>query len=318
VTRIVFMGTPAFAVPSLKQLIAAEVVVGVVTQPDRPAGRGKKLTESPVKILAQSAGIPVYQPESLKHVNSTSQLQQWKPDLIVVVAFGQILRPHVLKLAERGIMNVHASLLPRWRGASPIQHAILAGDSESGISLMQMDEGLDTGPVFVQEKIQIGAYETAASLHDRLSALGARMLGEYLKSILTDQLVATPQDDSLATYAPRIKKEHAAIDWSKPSYQVDRLIRAMMPWPGAFTRWQGTNLKVISAYPVENYSFGDSLPGDILSYDGSALVRTGEGGLRLEQVQLAGKQIMPIEDFLRGRPDFIGSRLVSPTKIPLL
>jgi methionyl-tRNA formyltransferase len=312
------MGTPAFAVPSLKQLIAAEVVVGVVTQPDRPAGRGKKLNKSPVKILAQSAGIPFYQPESLQHVNSTSQLQQWKPDLIVVAAFGQILRPHVLNLAARGSMNVHASLLPRWRGASPIQHAILAGDSESGISLMQMDEGLDTGPVFVQDKIQIGAHETAASLHDRLSALGARMLGEYLESILGDHLVATPQDDSLATYAPRIKKEDAAIDWSKPSYQVDRLIRAMMPWPGAFTTWQGTNLKVISAYPVENYSFQDSLPGDILSYDGSALVRTGEGGLRLEQVQLAGKQVMSIEDFLRGRPDFIGSRLVSPTKIPLL
>jgi methionyl-tRNA formyltransferase len=311
------MGTPAFAVPSLKQLIAAETVVGVVTQPDRPAGRGKKLAESPVKKVAQSAGIPVYQPESLRHENSSTQLQQWKPDLIIVAAFGQILRPHILELPPYGSMNVHASLLPRWRGASPIQHAILAGDPESGISLMQMEEGLDTGPVFIQEKLIIGARETASSLHDKLSDLGARMLAECLKSILGGLIVATPQDDSLATYAPRIKKEDAAIDWTKTSYQVDRLIRAMMPWPGAFTTWQGTGFKVISAYPVENYRFRDGLPGDILSYKGSALVRTGEGGLQLEQVQLAGKQVMTIEEFLRGRPDFIGSRLVSPIKNPL-
>ncbi len=315
--RIVFMGTPAFAVPSLRQLIAAESVVGVVTQPDRPAGRGKKLTESPVKILAQSAGIPVYQPESLRHEDSATLLQQWKPDLIVVAAFGQILRPHILELPSHGSLNVHASLLPRWRGASPIQHAILAGDRESGISLMQMDEGLDTGPVFTQDKLPIGAHETASSLHDRLSELGARMLGESLESIYGGHLVATPQDDSLATYAPRIKKEDAAIDWTRPSHQVDRLVRAMTPWPGAFTTWHGTGLKVIYANPVENYSFQDGLPGDILSYEGRALVRTGEGGLLLKQVQLAGKQVMTIEEFLRGRPDFLGSRLVSPIKKPL-
>ncbi len=245
--NVVFMGTPDFAVPVLKTLIESQTVVGVVTQPDRPAGRGKQLRPSPVKLTAQEANIPVYQPKSLRSEEAAQPLRDWQPDIIVVAAFGQILRPHVLELPPHGCLNIHASLLPRWRGASPIQHAILAGDAETGVCLMQMDVGLDTGPVYACMPTPISPTETAASLHDRLAELGANLLDVHLDNIVTGNLTATPQDNEQSTYAPMISKEDGRLDWQQTSSEIDRRIRAMTPWPGAFTTWQGELLKIKSA-----------------------------------------------------------------------
>jgi methionyl-tRNA formyltransferase len=305
--KVVFMGTPEFAVPSLEKLIETQEVVGVVTQPDRPAGRGKKLRPSPVKVAAEKAGIPVYQPKSLRTEEAADPLRQWSPDMIIVAAFGQILRPHVLDLPSHGCLNVHASLLPRWRGASPIQHTILAGDDETGITLMQMDVGLDTGPMYVQQAIPIRADETAASLHDCLAELGAVMLGEHLDDILDGRITAKPQDDDLASYAPMIKKENGRLDWNQTSAQLDRQIRAMTPWPGAFTIWNGQLLKVLKAEPIGGQPIGET--GQVVDVGGTAVVITQDGGLALHLVQLAGKRAISMIDFLRGQPDFLGSQL---------
>jgi methionyl-tRNA formyltransferase len=302
------MGTPDFAVPVLKKLIETQTVVGVVTQPDRPAGRGRRLQPPPIKEAAEAADISVYQPRSLRSEEAAEPIRAWEPEMIVVAAFGQILRPHVLELPPKGCLNVHASLLPRWRGASPIHHAILAGDNETGISLMQMDVGLDTGPVYVQEAIPIRPDETAETLHDRLAQLGAEMIGRYLDQILSGELTAVPQDDSASTYAPMIKKEEGQIDWQHPAAAVDRLVRAMTPWPGAFTSWNGQNLKVLAARPLQGGETADRAGLVVAEGDGAAVL-TGEGKLVLEQVQLAGKTATAIDDFVRGRPDFIGSRL---------
>lgn len=306
--RIVFMGTPDFAVPALEALIETQTVVGVVTQPDRPAGRGKQLRPSPVKQTAAAAGIPLYQPKSLRQEAAAEPLREWQPDVIVVAAFGQILRPHILYLPPHGSINVHASLLPRWRGASPIQHALLAGDSETGVSLMQMDEGLDTGPVYVQEAIEFTSEDTAATLHDRLAELGAQMLRQYLDDILAGRLTAVPQDDSQSTYAPMIQKEAGRIDWSLPAAALDRHIRAMTPWPGAFTEWQGETLRVLRASPLQG-KLPDGRPGQVVTAGEKILALCGEGGLALEEVQLAGKRAMAVTDFVRGRSDFVGSVL---------
>jgi methionyl-tRNA formyltransferase len=304
--RIVFMGTPDFAVPVLQTLIRKGHVVGVVTQPDRPAGRGQQLQPPPVKVAAEAAHIPVYQPKSLRSEEAAIPLRDWQPDLIVVAAFGQILRPHVLDLPPHGCLNIHASLLPRWRGASPIQHAILAGDSETGISLMRMDVGMDTGPVYLQQAIPIHSDETAATLHDRLSQLGAQMLDQHLGDIVAGRLPAQPQDDSQATYAPLIKKEAGQINWQQTAAELDRLIRAMTPWPGAFTPWQGKILHSRRATPVSGNNLPSGEPGEVLP---GGIVLTGNGGLQLVDVQLEGKKAAPIADFLRGRPELIGGRL---------
>jgi methionyl-tRNA formyltransferase len=307
--RIIFMGTPDFAVPCLQKLIATQTVVGVVTQPDRPAGRGRETRPPPVKVAAQAAGIPVYQPASLRSEEAASPLLAWEPDLIVVAAFGQILRPHVLNLTAKGSLNVHASLLPRWRGAAPIQQAILAGDPETGITLMQMDAGLDTGPVYIQRSIPIGNADTAGDLHDSLARLGAEMLGDHLADILSGRLASRPQDDARATYAPMIKKEDGLIDWTQSNTQVDRHIRAMTPWPGAVTTWRGKSLKVLDAAATSGNQPPPGPPGTILIENDMVVILTGQGGVRLERVQLAGKRPLPIEDFLRGQPAFIGGQL---------
>ncbi|MCI0398936.1 MAG: methionyl-tRNA formyltransferase [Chloroflexi bacterium] len=303
------MGTPEFAVPALQKLIEMQQVVGVVTQPDRPAGRGRQLQPPPVKVAAEAASIPVYQPVSLRREEAAAPLAAWQPEMIVVAAFGQILRPHVLNLPPRGCLNVHASLLPRWRGASPIQHAILAGDAETGISLMQMDVGLDTGPVYVQQAIPIQPDETTATLHDRLAALGGEMLGQYLAGILAGRLIPTPQNDAQATYAPLIKKEAGQIDWTQSGTQIDRHVRAMTPWPGAFTTWQGKMLKVLAAAPLLDTRLPNGPAGQVEAYRDGVVILAGEGGLLLQTIQLAGKRAVSIEEFLRGRPDFIGSQL---------
>ncbi len=302
------MGTPDFAVPSLQTLIETQHVVGVVTQPDKPAGRGNQLRPSPVKLVAQAANIPVYQPKSLKSEEAAAPLREWQPDVIVVAAFGQILRPHVLNLPPRGCLNVHASLLPRWRGASPIQHALLAGDAQTGVCLMQMDVGLDTGPVYVCETMPIGAEDTAVTLHDRLAQLGANLLRQYLPTILNDQLPPHPQDDAGSTYAPLIKKEQGVIGWRQSSDQLDRHIRAMTPWPGAFTTWQGQVLKILRATP-EVQALLVTRPGQVQEVNGRLLVHCGTGGIQLQEVQLAGKKAMAAAEFLRGHPNFIGSVL---------
>jgi methionyl-tRNA formyltransferase len=307
--KIVFMGTPDFAVPILKKLIETQEVVGVVTQPDRPAGRGRQMQPPPVKVAADAAGISVYQPRSLKKEETADPIRAWQPDMIVVAAFGQILRPHLLDLPPLGCLNVHASLLPRWRGASPIHHAILAGDSETGISLMQMDVGLDTGPVYVQEAIPIGPDETAESLHDRLALLGAEMIERYLDRIVSGELTAVAQNDDSSTYAPMIKKEEGQIDWQQPAVEIDRLVRAMTPWPGAFTRWNDKNLKILSARTEPGTVGSIEKAGLVVTAGEGAAVLTGSGKLILEEVQLAGKAATQMDDFRRGRPDFIGSQL---------
>lgn len=304
------MGTPEFAVPVLQVLIETQDVVGVVTQPDRPAGRGNRLQPPPVKLLAESAGIPVYQPASLRREEAAAPLRDWAPDAIVVAAFGQILRPHVLSLPDFGCINVHASLLPRWRGASPIHHAILAGDDVTGITLMRMDEGLDTGPMYVAERLVVGERETASSLHDRLAPLGADMVRRYLDYILDGQLVPVNQNDSQATYAPMIKKDEGQIDWQQDARAVDRRVRAMTPWPGAFTQWDGQQLRILEASPLDSTAQGQ--PGLVAGTPMGVVVQTGLGQLQLVRVQLAGKRPLDIDDFVRGRPDFIGSVLGDP------
>ena len=305
--RIVFMGTPDFAVPCLQKLIETQRVVGVVTQPDRPAGRGQQLHPPPVKVVAEAAGIPVYQPDVLRRPESTAPIREWQPEAIVVAAFGQILRQHLLDLPPLGCLNVHASLLPRWRGAAPIQQALLSGDRETGVSLMKMEAGLDTGPVFVQQAIPIGPQETAGTLHDKLAALGATMLVDYLDEILSGRIPPTPQNNDLATYAPMIQKEQGQIDWQQDNQQLDRHVRAMSPWPGAFSYWQGKLLKVLAARPVADLASGR--PGLVIQQQNEWFVRCGAGCLQLLSVQLEGKRPASGSDFGRGRPDFAGSVL---------
>ena len=306
--KVVFMGTPEFAVPVLQTLIETQTVVGVVTQPDRPAGRGKQLRPSPIKVTAEAANIPIYQPKSLRSEEAAQPLRDWQPDIIVVAAFGQILRPHVLELPPHGCLNIHASLLPRWRGAAPIQHAILAGDAETGVCLMQMDVGLDTGPVYACLPTPISPTETAASLHDRLSTLGANLLAVHLDNIVAGKLSATPQDDEKSTYAPMISKEDGRLNWQQTSAELDRRVRAMTPWPGAFTTWQGEMLKILAAR-VAHCRLPIGQPGTVVAYEEGAAVLTADGALVLEEVQLAGKRATAVPDFLRGYATFIGSPL---------
>ncbi|MFO7682375.1 MAG: methionyl-tRNA formyltransferase [Chloroflexota bacterium] len=311
--KVVFMGTPDFSVPSLQALIETQNVVGVVTQPDKPAGRGQQLTPSPVKAAAEAAGIPVYQPQSLRAEAATEPLRRWAPDVIVVAAFGQILRRHVLDLPPHGCLNVHASLLPRWRGASPIQHALMAGDAETGICLMQMDVGLDTGPVFTCRATPISPQDTAATLHDRLAQLGADLLRESLDDILAGKLPAQPQNDDLSTYAPMISKENGRLDWNQSAAELDRHIRAMTPWPGAFTTWQGSVVKILKATPRDKSTM---MPPGFVLYDADerlVFVAAGGDSLVLETIQLAGKKAMPIADFVRGHTGFAGSQLGETT-----
>ncbi len=297
--RVVFMGSPAFAVPILEALAAAYPVVGVVTQPDRPAGRGRRLTPPPVKEAAQALGLPVMQPRRLKAPEAVEQLVAWAPDLIVVAAYGQILRPNVLALPRYGAINVHASLLPRWRGASPIQHAILAGDRETGITIMLMDEGLDTGPILSQRSLPIAPEDTAATLSPKLARLGATLLLETLPPYLQGTLQPRPQPEEGVTYAPLLKKEDGRLDFTQPAEVLARQVRAFDPWPGTFMEWAGGRLKVLQAEALERPSPG---PGRPLVVEGFPAVGTGAGVLLLRRVQPAGRRPMPGDAFLRGAP----------------
>jgi methionyl-tRNA formyltransferase len=295
--RIVFMGSPDFAVPALDALAARYPVVGVVTQPDRPSGRGGILHPPAVKEAALRLGIPVIQPERLRAPEAMAQLQAWAPDLIVVVAFGQILRPAVLDLPTFGCINVHGSLLPRGRGAAPIQAAILAGDAETGITIMKMDAGVDTGPILSQRAIPIAPDDTGGTLFAKMAPLGAELLLETLPRYLAGKIVPQPQPEAGATYAPMLKKEDGLLDFTQPAAALERRVRAMNPWPGTSFDLNGALLKVLRA-SVSGVKSPEA--GRRLTVDGCPAVGTGEGILILEEVQPAGKKSMRGKAFLAG------------------
>jgi methionyl-tRNA formyltransferase len=306
-TRVVFMGTPDFAVPSLRALLDAQRfdVVGVVTRPDRPAGRGRALRESAVKGAALEAGVPLFQPGTLRKPEAVARLAEWAPEVIVVAAFGQILRPDVLDLPTKGCVNMHASLLPRWRGAAPIQAAIRAGDVVSGVTIMRMDAGLDTGPILGQRQVPLEPCETFRTLHDKLAALGAELLAEVLPAYIDGQIAPQPQpdDEALVTLAPTIKKEDGKINWARPAEEIDRQVRAYDPWPGTFSTWQGRTLKVLAGRPLTE---GDAPPGLVVETEAGIAVGTGRGLFLLERLQLEGRKPLGAEEFLRGRSGFVG------------
>jgi methionyl-tRNA formyltransferase len=312
--RVLFMGTPAFAVPTLERLLATQAVVGVATQPDRPAGRGRRLRPSPVKELARAHGVPVYQPQSLRRApEAVAELAALRPDVVVVAAYGLILPPAVLALAPGGALNVHASLLPRWRGAAPVAYAILAGDEETGVTIMQMDEGLDTGPMLARRAVPVGPEETAGELGARLAVLGAELLAQTLGPWLAGRLVAEPQPGAGASYAPRLGPADARLDWREPAAAIARRVRAMSPAPGAFGELpDGTRLKVLAARVVPGLTGVPAPAGTLYPTPDGPAVGTGEGGLLLVEVQPAGGRPMRGADLLRGRPGLLGARLLDP------
>ena len=302
------MGTPGFAVPTLETLADAYQVVGVVTQPDRRAGRGRRLAQSPIKRAALARDLPLFQPQSLRTPEAVAQLAAWEPDAIVVAAFGQILRQDVLDLPPHGCLNIHASLLPRWRGAAPIAAAILAGEKVTGVTIMRMDAGLDTGPILAQREEPIRPDDTRVALEERLAQLGAELLVETLPAYLARELLPQPQPEEGITYAGQLRKEDGRIEWSRSAAELDRQVRAFNPWPGAFTTWRGQRLKVLRAAPLPGWR-GDAPPGTMVALADGVAVATGEGTLRLEKVQLAGKRPMDAAAFLRGQRGGVGSRL---------
>jgi len=298
--RIVFMGSPDFAVPTLEALAARYPVIGAVTQPDRPAGRGRTLVPPAVKLAAQALGLSLIQPERLRAPEAMEQLRAWAPDVIVVAAFGQILRPDVLDLPKFGCVNIHASLLPRWRGAAPIQAAILAGDAETGVTIMKMSAGVDTGPLLSQRSIPILSEDTAGSLFGKLSHFGAELLLETLPLYLSGKIQPQPQDDSRATYAPMLKKEDGLLDFTRPAEELARRVRAMNPWPGAFMLWQDAPLKIQRAHVVAVKAES----GKHLVHQGLPAIGTADGLLVFDEVQPAGKKPMPGKAFLAGARDW--------------
>ena len=298
--RIVFMGSPDFALPSLSALATARnyQIVGVVTQPDRASGRGRELKSPPVKTLTLELNIPILQPEKLREPAAMTQLQEWNPDLIVVAAFGQILKKDILDLPRYGCINVHASLLPRWRGAAPISAAILAGDEETGVTIMQMDVGLDTGPMLAKKSTRIRRDDTAGSVLQALSTLGADLLIETLPEYLSGNLKPVPQPAEGATYAPMLKKENGLLDFAHSAVELERRVRAMNPWPGAWFEWNRNPLKVLRASTVSGEK--GLVSGSRLTVEGRPAVQSAEGVLILDEVQPAGKKIMSGKSFLAG------------------
>lgn len=306
--RLIFAGTPEFAVPCLTALLdAGQTVIGVYTQPDRPAGRGRQLQMSPVKTAALAQGLPVYQPESLKRdPEAVATLQALGADLMVVVAYGLLLPQTVLDAPRLGCVNVHASLLPRWRGAAPIQRAMLAGDAETGICIMRMEAGLDTGPVYHRVSTPIDAQMSGGQLHDRLAALGAQALLDALPEIAAGTRSPEPQDDSQATYAHKLTKDEAAIDWQQPAALIARQVRAFDPWPVAYTQLDGASVRIWSAeVEIETETAAQPahvLPGTVLTATRTGIrVATGSGVLRLTRLQPPGKKPMSAAEYLNAR-----------------
>lgn len=299
--RVVFMGSPDFALPTLAALDRHYSVAGVISQPDRPAGRGRVLTPPPVKQLAVQLGIDVIQPVKLREPEAQEALKAWAPDLIVVAAFGQILRASVLELPRYGCVNVHASLLPRWRGAAPIQAAILHGDAESGVTIMKMDAGIDTGAILSQRAMPILPEDTAGSLSVRLAEEGANLLIETLPAYLAGAVALVAQDETRATYASMLTKEEGELDFSKPAETLERQVRAFQPWPGAYAFFQGEMLKVLRAH----VDVSAAVPSQRGIVQNLPAVGTASGWLVLDEVQPAGKRPMSGDVFLRGARQWI-------------
>jgi methionyl-tRNA formyltransferase len=323
--RVAFAGTPDFAVPALEALLSSgHSVVGVLTQPDRPKGRGRQIAASPVKVAAHAYGIHVSQPKSLKSEAGRAELAAWHPDVLVVVAYGLILPPAALALPRLGCINIHASLLPRWRGAAPIQRAILAGDSDTGVTIMLMDAGLDTGPMLLQKRMPIDPRDTGGSLHDRLATLGAAALLEGLDKLATGTLEPQPQPSAGVTYAAKIDKAEGLIDWSRGAIEIERQVRAFNPWPVAETRLDGEQLRVFAAsaedtsrdqpWPSaevigEFRESAGSEPGTIVAVrDDSVIVQCGSGRLALHRLQRPGRRAVEARDFAHG-VQLLGHRL---------
>ncbi|MCU1719096.1 methionyl-tRNA formyltransferase [Pseudomonas sp. 5P_3.1_Bac2] len=301
--RIVFAGTPEFAAAHLKALLSTQhQIIAVYSQPDRPAGRGQKLTPSPVKQLAVSHDIPVYQPQTLRDPAAQAELAALKPDLLVVVAYGLILPQVVLDTPRLGCINSHASLLPRWRGAAPIQRAIEAGDNESGVTVMQMEAGLDTGPMLLKVTTPISADDTGGSLHDRLASLGPQAVIEAIAGLAAGNLKGEVQDDSLATYAHKLNKDEARLDWSRPAEELEPLVRAFNPWPICHSTLHGEALKVHAAQLAPQLNAQGAAPGTVVAVDKSGLaVACGQGVLRLTRLQLPGGKALNFSDLFNSR-----------------
>ncbi len=317
--KVVFMGTPDFAVYALNALIKFHDVIGVVTQPDRPVGRKQEIQMSPVKETALEHNIPVFQPEKIRKPEAVEELKKWDADVYVVAAFGQILSQEVLDIPPHGSLNIHGSLLPRWRGAAPIQAAIRAGDQETGITIMKMDAGLDTGPILSKVKTVVDFYETGQTLHDRLAMLGANLLIHTLPGYLIGAIEPKEQPDNGVTYAPKLKREDGNIDWNLDADGVEQMIRAYMPWPGTYTMWQGKKLKILEGYtrtsetrPINLADLTANIvkPGQVTTFKGRVAIGTGKDQLFYPtKVQLEGKTAVSIEDFKNGYDDFVGSQL---------
>jgi len=307
--RIIFLGTPDFSVPSLIALYQSEHQVPlVITQPDRPKGRGKKLQASPVKQKALELGLNIFQPQSINDPESISQINTFHPDFLVVVAFGQLLKKSVLDIPRNGVLNVHPSILPKYRGPAPIQWAIIHGCSNTGISIMQLDEGLDTGDILQIESVEIDPEETAGMLHDRLAIQGAKLLLQTINQLVENTITPEKQDHTQATYARLLKKQDGRIDWNQSSQSIINLIRGMTPWPGAFTFIDNKRIKIFKA---TNVDVSDTVaPGTILnSFPDELWISTGDGAISIHEIQSASGKRMHIADFLRG------SKIVSGLKI---
>src|SRR5512136_1808091 len=310
--RVVFMGTPEFAVPALDALVhGVHQIVGVFVQPDEPAGRGRGVVSPPVKKLALRHRLTVHQPPSLRGSCELERLASLKPDVVVIAAYGKILPESFLRVPPHGCLNIHASLLPRHRGPSPIAAAILAGDEVTGVTIMVVTKKMDTGPILAQRQIPILPDDTTGTLAQKMSGLGADLLMETLPQWLGGKLTPQPQDNGKATYCKMIAKEDGLIDWHRPAIELWRKVRAFQPWPGGYTTWQGRTVKIIESVPLS----GEGTPGRVAAIGnehGAAVgVQTGEGVLGLIQVQLEGKRVMSAAEFVRGQRDFIGAQLPS-------
>ena len=305
--KIIFAGTPDFAAIALQKLIDAQYeIIAVYTQPDRPAGRGRKLTPSPVKALALENNIPVEQPLNFKEDDSVTTLKDYQADLMIVAAYGLLLPLSILEAPTHGCLNIHASLLPRWRGAAPIQRAIIAGDKETGITIMQMNQGLDTGDMLLKLSTPINNNDTGGSLHDRLAALGGTAIIDALNLLKSKQLQPEKQDDDQACYAKKLAKSESGINWSYSANQIDRQVRAFNPWPGSQTKLDDKVIRVHEAIILEPTNPGNT--GEILAYSKQGIdVQCGEGQLRLLKCQLPGSRAMPVHDLHNGHPDLFAA-----------
>lgn len=309
--KIVFMGTPDFAAGALKALIdAGHQVAAVVTQPDRAKGRSREPVPTPVKMCAQAHGIPVMQPGRIKKPEAIAALRAYPADVYIVAAFGQILSQEILDIPPYGCLNIHASLLPRYRGSSPIQRAILEGEEKTGITVMQMDAGVDTGDMLYKKEIPISPQDDYETLHDKLMVLGGQAITEALSLLEQGKLIPEKQEEALSCHAPLISKDMGEIDFSREAAAIDRLIRAMTPWPSAFTRYRGKQLKVWRAEPMPEADVEGRMPGEVIGTDReSVTVATGKGALRIYELQLEGKKRMKVHDFLLGVKMEPGDRL---------